>query len=463
MSKAGIEQSLVASDTSDACESQSKQVPIGHSSRSETKDTNQKFQDIGLENDESNRLSSTPPDPDSSHGKKRLPGPRKSVSFADGTKTTSNHKRVVLPGSPLLPHSPKNKASSEDKSRLQNDAICAILATDSLTDKAKNKAITAVLKKNGSQPLSTQSADESWEILKEEPSVKLESTNGTANYTDENVPRVTADEKAETVPEMPFKPVIPADEPPEDAALRRQMIQYNMEEVGAVVAELDLDEGGISYSEDDGEEYADDNSSVEEEEDRFGRTKRHVLTDDYLAEMKALEKRLKNVGPKANLEVFSPPIEHGDEQQPINGTSLNVVGTALKPAEKKGVRFAPELDIQEAPSPSGTDTSQKVEESTVLPKANSNPVLASVIERPFNNASATDNSTNTPAEPDEYDPALVQQEVATEYHKMRNRMIQRQGGFMAQDDSEKAEVPLTEAEGGPKKMSRFKAARLGKA
>ena len=66
----------------------------------------------------------------------------------------------------------------------------------------------------------------------------------------------------------------------------------------------------------------------------------------------------------------------------------------------------------------------------------------------------------TATQPDDLDPQLLQQEVATEYHRMRNRMIQRQGGFLKEDESEI--VPLTEEEGGPKKMSRFKAARLAK-
>jgi unconventional prefoldin RPB5 interactor 1 len=67
---------------------------------------------------------------------------------------------------------------------------------------------------------------------------------------------------------------------------------------------------------------------------------------------------------------------------------------------------------------------------------------------------------SVPAEPDELDPHLLHQEVATEYHKMRNTMIQKQGGFMREEESEI--VPFTEEEGGPKKMSRFKAARLAR-
>ena len=64
------------------------------------------------------------------------------------------------------------------------------------------------------------------------------------------------------------------------------------------------------------------------------------------------------------------------------------------------------------------------------------------------------------ADPDELDPQLLHQEVATEYHKIRNRMVQKQGGFLQEDESEI--VPFTEEEGGPKKISRFKAARLAR-
>jgi unconventional prefoldin RPB5 interactor 1 len=76
------------------------------------------------------------------------------------------------------------------------------------------------------------------------------------------------------------------------------------------------------------------------------------------------------------------------------------------------------------------------------------------------------------AEPDELDPALLQQEVATEYHKTRNRMIQLEGGFNKPQevvDEETGEILEDESEtyvdstGKVKKMSRFMRARLGKA
>lgn len=63
-------------------------------------------------------------------------------------------------------------------------------------------------------------------------------------------------------------------------------------------------------------------------------------------------------------------------------------------------------------------------------------------------------------EPDEFDATLLHQEAAVEYHRMRNRMIQKQGGFVAEKE-EAIEYPEDEGSGG-KRVSRFKAARLGR-
>ena len=62
-------------------------------------------------------------------------------------------------------------------------------------------------------------------------------------------------------------------------------------------------------------------------------------------------------------------------------------------------------------------------------------------------------------EPDEFDPALMHQGIAVEYHRMRNRMIQRNGGFTNPENDEAEESLL---DGGPRRVSRFKAARLGR-
>ncbi|KAI0895449.1 Prefoldin subunit-domain-containing protein [Annulohypoxylon nitens] len=63
-------------------------------------------------------------------------------------------------------------------------------------------------------------------------------------------------------------------------------------------------------------------------------------------------------------------------------------------------------------------------------------------------------------EPDEFDANLLHNQATEEYFKMRNRLVHRNGGFMKEDES--PIQPLDEEEGGPKRVSRFKAARLAK-
>lgn len=63
-------------------------------------------------------------------------------------------------------------------------------------------------------------------------------------------------------------------------------------------------------------------------------------------------------------------------------------------------------------------------------------------------------------EPDELDAALLHQEAAVEYHRVRNRMIQMQGGFVREEEAA-IEYPEDEDEGG-KRVSRFRAARLAR-
>ncbi|ROV94293.1 hypothetical protein VMCG_08682 [Cytospora schulzeri] len=63
-------------------------------------------------------------------------------------------------------------------------------------------------------------------------------------------------------------------------------------------------------------------------------------------------------------------------------------------------------------------------------------------------------------EPDEFDATLLHQEAAVEYHRVRNRMIQMQGGFVREEEAA-IEYPEDEDESG-KRVSRFKAARLAR-
>ncbi|KAI1384205.1 Prefoldin subunit-domain-containing protein [Hypoxylon trugodes] len=66
--------------------------------------------------------------------------------------------------------------------------------------------------------------------------------------------------------------------------------------------------------------------------------------------------------------------------------------------------------------------------------------------------------SSEPKEPDEFDANLLHKQASEEYYKIRNKLVHRQGGFMKENKN--PVQPLDEEEGGPKRMSRFKAARL---
>lgn len=118
-----------------------------------------------------------------------------------------------------------------------------------------------------------------------------------------------------------------ASDEPEDAALRAQMLSYSMSELGAVVAELNLEESGDYYGYED---YTDD-EGYSEEEDSYGRTSEKVVTESYRREMERLQQVVK-------------------ERETRMSTNKNLQPNAAK-AGKKGVRFSEELDVQDAPKP----------------------------------------------------------------------------------------------------------------
>lgn len=344
--------------------------------------------------------------------------------------------------------------------------------------------------------------------------------------------------------------------------MRREMLKYNMAEIGAVVAEINLDEDGDYYGYEDSDGY-DDDDDEEEEEDEYGRTKYKVITPELQREMEELQRRVKERAEAAR----NGGTTKEDDQQ----------------SKKRGVRFAQELDIAPTPAPippsprtilPRTPTSSlppmpvppsASNEEDAIPllldlmamdearKAGLQPVIdkpetkkpsifkserASAAETPpqervvptsalaptvlerspitsspnaptessattprkqsrFKAAKAAsaaapvsiyDNTTphdevdendkdetrqptmsnfvkerassaNSSAEPpDELDPAIHRREVASEFHRMRTKMIQQQGGFV-ETEEEGAIVPLNES-GEKRKVSRFKAARL---
>ncbi|VBB72589.1 Putative protein of unknown function [Podospora comata] len=306
------------------------------------------------------------------------------------------------------------------------------------------------------------------------------------------------------------KAVVPEDEPEEDAKLRREMLEYSMSEIGPVVAELTLEEGEFS----DDEDWDMDDDEEDDDEDDLGRSKHSVLSSDYIQRMQELEKKL---GVKS---AFSAPVQQ-ERTVPDEGMGrISVVKesapkAAMKtPKEKakapkeKSVSFATELDI--APTTTTTrpdapaapkinpvvDIVEKVTDltmqddepeeppkrvsrfkkeratgglppgphqlpATFIHKAAAPPpeptppedttIAPTVVERP---------TPATAAEPDDMDEAMLYQAAAVEYNRMRNQLIQKQGGFI--EDPPLNEDGLIANNDGPKKLSRFKQARLNK-
>ncbi|KAL4804255.1 Prefoldin subunit-domain-containing protein [Aspergillus unguis] len=356
-------------------------------------------------------------------------------------------------------------------------------------------------------------------------------------------------------------PVVDVDESPEDAQLRREMLRYGLDEVGAVVAELELDDGAsdISVDEDYDPYPYDDDEEEEEEEDEYGRSIRPALDEDYHQQMRELEAKLNargmwNVGKDS---ASLPTNMKEDLEQPSRvkiekdlGSSAEQPAAPTKP--KKKVAFAEDLDIAPAPQPPSANSEKPaprepevpvlsdsiVERKTVeegagsadapVPKKTSrfktargmagtidpNPAAApsdgtktskfasqrktaslaptpsmplfpatpaepkpfsqpitDVTEKPPSSAETKGKSkiladtlierdvskgSATAPEPDELDEELHRKQIATEFHQMRNRMAKQNGGSL---DEEPEMVPV-ETEEPPKRISKFRAARM---
>lgn len=319
--------------------------------------------------------------------------------------------------------------------------------------------------------------------------------------------------------EVASYPVIPQGESPEDAELRRQMLQYGLSEVGQVVAELDLDQPVAEYDDDDDDEY---NETDDEDEDQYGRSTRSVLDDDYRKQMLELEKKLnarmmENVGPRGGSEDLAQHAEEirtlrirDDEKfdESLGSTKTESARVDGEP-KKKGVRFSDMLDISEAPRPvhqvppaprtaarcAPTISDTIMERSGTEQSAPSVPSEPPKVSRPKSSragkgpqphilptppmpepqvvpsgpAGRTLATTvvehdpsatmSEPNAPDEFDPLTLSREIQTEYHRARNKFIQQQGGFQPTQEDEESPL-MEEHDGKTKKVSRFMAARL---
>ncbi|QPC75160.1 hypothetical protein HYE68_005912 [Fusarium pseudograminearum] len=333
---------------------------------------------------------------------------------------------------------------------------------------------------------------------------------------------------------------IPEDEDEDDAELRRQMLEYSGE-VGAVVAELQLEEGDSDDYEH--EEYSDEGfDEDDDDEDKYGRYTGRVVTEDYRQRMLELEQKLgiksrfterpedkdaeassdedddnkeEGIGrivvkPTPSTTTPTPTSQSSASASKPAPTKSNIKEKQPEPANgKKGVRFASSLDIAQESEP----TSLPVREAPVVEKEPIVEPLSDIVERSTSKTPDTTNtkSTRKPSRfkkardivppgpldvpaifidqdrptaptgpdgttladtlvereptrvaqpPDEFDDELILQEVADEHHKLRKKFIQREGGFLKEDES--PIQPLEEQDGGRERVSRFKAAKLSK-
>ncbi|KAF4592018.1 udp-galactose transporter like protein [Ophiocordyceps camponoti-floridani] len=313
-------------------------------------------------------------------------------------------------------------------------------------------------------------------------------------------------------------PVIPEDEDVDDAALRRQMIQYGMNDIGAIVAELELEEGDESDFDEEMDDI-DDNG-----EDRYGRSTGRLVSEDYRQRMLELEKK-HDVRSRFN-QAADDQDQHSDDEgigrikvnrqvspssskAPPLKSSIKDKQTEVDP--KKGVRFAQSLDVAPDDEPPALSTTDETEESAANP-------LGDVIERAgpgdtmkppapprasrtqslfkqardlttavppgpldaprrFINEKAPESPTcpqdtpladqlverepgSTPKPPNDLDDSLSHDAVASQHQRLRKRFIQRQGGFL-QEDTSPVQF-MNDFHDEPEPISRFKAARLSR-
>lgn len=254
--------------------------------------------------------------------------------------------------------------------------------------------------------------------------------------------------------------VLPQDESPEDARIRREMLQYHLEEVGNVVAQMELDEAD-DHSDFTTSEYLEEGdtpyTSETDDEDEHGRSRHSQISESYHEEMKALQARLiGNLGQQPTDEQLSDlaDIDPKDVHRLVirgNRNSTSSAASSGSEADKKGkkrVSFAEAVDVADE---------QPTKVAKTDPEADTGVMAETLVERTTSSAQTTEPGA-------EDDQIVARRELAAEYYRRRNDMIKQQGGFKAtsddaDEDDEYGQL-MEERDGKLKKVSRFKAARL---
>ena len=297
---------------------------------------------------------------------------------------------------------------------------------------------------------------------------------------------------------------------PEEVFLREEMLRFGREdisEIGAVVAELTLEEDSDDDEEDleDGEDmhensdechdvagYSEDNS---DEENEWGMSTRSLMTSDYINRMKALEQKLglARESSSPNPPTLAAQVAETNKHKtcPVP-TEEEAPKTSVKTvATKKSVSFAPKLDIapdlppfqaasRSAPLSKPQQVSQNPVAETVVecttpsssspsstttkqqPHYRSCPLAETITERPIS-VSTRNQAWRKRSKPDE---AILIEEAVDEYPRARSSRIHRHGGFPQTGEEDRGAGKEIEPvhDGGTsstRRLSRFKATRFG--
>jgi len=413
---------------------------------------------------------------------------------------------------------------------VENEAEEVSLSLDG-PPSAKEPTPTAVpAVENATPPLKPSSAKKGVSFTEDtKPGHEASDATAQRSVAAQRLDRIMREAKEQEASSSSAVPVIPTNESAEDAALRREMLEYSMSEIGPVVAELQLEEADSDDDyDDDGEEDEDEEDEDEDDEDEHGRSKYSSLSNDYRQRMMELEARLAS-GSFATSEPGRPLMTRNEgvgrisviEPSANTGISVDAATSGdlqtANGAGKKTASFAETLDI----ASKDTSTTNDIERAPQVDP------LGDVVERSGRGPIPAEKSTRKPSrfkkergasgvsgippvhdtpnhalpkgpldapqrlldaeantapsgpegqtiadsivekqvttavtDPTEVDASLLHQQMATRYHEMRNRFIQREGGFLKEDQS--AIQPLEEDDGGPRRVSKFKAARLAK-
>ncbi|CAG8065543.1 unnamed protein product [Penicillium salamii] len=206
------------------------------------------------------------------------------------------------------------------------------------------------------------------------PETQQTSSEQTAVSQPDNVPvngvNVIQPQSLVTDEDRKVPPVTDVDESLEEAKLRREMLEYGINEVGAIVAELEMDESGSDISFDEEYDYDDD---YEEDEDEHGRS-RTRLPADYHKEMIELEARL-NARGLMNMGKDTETFPEEVQQEIEAPAEVSSEPSVKEKKPKKRVAFAEDLDIAPAQAPPAPA-------EKITPPQDEPPVLAdAVVER----------------------------------------------------------------------------------